>query len=676
MASISIGPGGVAVQGDHQCSNNNFLGDQGNPLGSLIETVVEQRITGMVKMRYPQHAMEVDRHMPMRALTSQRANGVITYRTSVAYENLLNSDGVLDITPATAGYNNPVSLLTACGDTRAKNIGSRANTNAEACNPVIDGPMPIIGREEYGRRSFASRLPIPPMCFHDYVNKENFLMHVTAVFDSVQNGLMARWGADQLRWLITNGRFNATPYQVSQGNNKARLPVSEDLFAVGTFGMVPTHYGSADWIAGMLRESEIDPRQNVTVHLPTAIFVKYKEQLLTSIGVNLYDSAKVLTSVVNNYIRDIQEETLVYQDRIYGRKITFHATMQPIYVEVEENLLAGGSWQFQEEWIHRDSETSGQVMARHNPKWGVACSCPNKILAAIVMISADGEKPFYKEPLPNANPAAGLNALIDRYAKGKGAEVNTTLAQMYPSTVEMKILTGLDAQIYMLDPINQRYRDAGISCNVANNVENVWIAGYAKIAAQFVEGAPRGLVTLLLKMPTDIACVDLVVACEDATVIPDAGTVDPKLNALVKQVVTIPEPEEPEAPAAGSIFPVGKSTTVVAPCADTKEVSVLFRREGGSAGALSITVAGTPSTHGGTVPGTVEFADGEVEAYLTWDITAWACTEPEQETETFVLTFSGAALGTGAITTRRICIKCNKACPTECEGDVGGCASC
>jgi hypothetical protein len=676
MASINIGPGGIAVQGEHQCSNNNYLGDQGNPLGALIETVTEQRITGMVKMRYPTTNEEVDRHMPMRALTSQRANGVITYRTSVAYENLLNAEGgSLDITPATAGYNNPRQLLDACGGTRDKNIGSRANTNAEACNPVIDGPLPIIGREEYGRRSFVSRLPIPPMCFHDFVNKENFLMHLEAVMDSVQNGLLARWGADQLRWIIGNTRYLASGYQVSQGNGKAKLPVSADLFSANAFGFLPSHWGSADWMAGMLRLSEIDPRQNLTVHLPTAIFVKYKEQLLTSIGVHLYQDARNLTSVANGFIRDIQNETLVYQDRIYGRKITFVATMQPIYVEVEETLENGGSWQLQEEWIHRDSETAGQVMARHNPNWGIACSCANKTLAAIVVVSADGEKAFYKEPLPNANPAAGINGLIDRYAKGKGATVNTTLAQMYPSSVEMTILTGLDAQVYMLDPINRRYRDAGIACDVANNVENVWIAGYAKIAAQHVENNPRSLVAFLLKMPNETECVDLSVACADADAIPEAGAFEPRLNPLAKQVVEIPEPEEPAEPAAGALFPVGKSTTVVAPCTGTKEVNVLIRRVGGTAGALTLNVAGTPSAHGGTVPGTVEFADGETEKNLTWEIDAWACENPEQETETFVLTFSGD-LGEDAIETRRICIKCNKACPAECEGDVGGCASC
>jgi len=675
MASISIGPGGTAVQGSHQCSNNNLLGDQGNPLGALIDTLTEQRITGMTQMRYPSMAEAIDMHMPMRPATSSRVDGNKTYRTSVGYDNLLNSDGVKNITPGSGSYNNPVSLLTGCGDLRSKNIASTANTNAEACNPIIDGPMPIVGREEFGRQAFVTRLPIPPMCFADYTNKENFLMHLRAILSSVDNGTTARFAADQMRWVIGKTRFNGSPIQVSQGNGKAKLPVDAALFSSFTFGRVPQHYGSADWMAGMLRLSEIDPRQNLIVDLPTAIFRRYKEQLIASIGINVYENSKNLTNAVNGFIRDIQNETLIYQDEIYGRKITFRATTMPVYVEVEETLVGGGGWTFQEPWIYRDSETSGQVMSRHNPNWGVACSCANRTLAAIVMVSADDAKPFYKEPLPNDNPAAGINALINEYAAGQGSKVNTTLAQMYPSSVETVIFTGVEAQVFMLDKINERYREAGYGCDVASNIENTWIAGYTKIAAQFVENDPRALVSFMLRMPNSESCVDLVVACSDADVIPDAGAFDAETFAPVKQAVPLPEPVEPDEPEAGAAYVVGKSTTVTAPCEGTKTVSILFRRKGGTAGEITVDVAGTPSDHSGAVPGTVVFADGETEATLEFDIDPWVCENPEQDTETFVLTFSGD-IGEDAITTRRICIKCNKACPAECEGDVGGCASC
>ncbi len=676
MGSLSIGPGGIAQQGQHGCSNNNFLADQGNPLGSLLETVTEQRITALTRLRYPSMAKSIDPHMPMRPVTSSRIDGNKTYNTSVAYENLLNSAGVIDITPSTAAYNNPRQLLTSCGSIREKDIASRANANAEACNPVIDGPLPHVGREEYGRRAYANRLPLPPMCFMDYVNKEAFHMHLAAILDAAQDALVTLWAADRLRWIIANSRYNVAPVQQSGANGKARLPTDPSLFTGFTFGRMPEHYGTADWFATMLRQTEIDPRLPLTVHLPVAIFRKYKEQLIQQIGINIQSGAADLTSAVNGFTRNIQGEALIYQDDIYGRVITFQATTDPIYVEVKETTTGGGEWRFQENIIHRDSETAGQVMARNNPNWGVACACPNSVLAAIISVSATGDTPFAMEPLPNDNPATQLNSLIDQYARGKGGSVNTTLGQVYPSAVETVIFTGMEAQVWMLDPINQRYRDAGANCNVASNVEGTWIGGYTKIGGQFVEVKPRSLVNFMLRMPVTESCADIFSSCEVFQAVDEAGAFDAQTDPHIKQTVTVPEPVAAPEPEAGALFVVGKTTTVTAPCTGTKTISIQVIRKGGSAGALSLTVAGVETEHGGTVPGTVEFADGQTVALLEWEIPAWTCAvSGVQTSESFTLTFSGD-LGEGAFTTRKICIKCAVSCPAECEVGTSGCASC
>ena len=678
MASINIGPGGIAIQGEHNCSSNNFLADQGNPLGALKVTLTEQILTGIKTLKYPSMAEAVDKHMPMQAQSSKRVNGVVTYRTDVGYEGLLNSDGVEDVTPGDGTYTNTRNLLTACNGTRSKGITSGANTNAEGCNPVIDGPLPLIGREEYGRRGFVTRLPVPPLCFTDFVNKEAFHAHLSAVLESVRNATMTRFAADQYRWIIQQSRFNASPIQVSQGNGKAKLPVDASLFSSGTFGRVPQHYGSADWLAAMLRLSEIDPAQNVTVDLPTSIFVKYKEQLATAIGINVFEQAGNITAALNNFTRTIQNDTLIYQDQVTGRKITFVASTTPIYVEVEESNTTGGSWQFQEPWTTRDSETAGQIMRRANPNYGVACSCPNKTLAAIVTVSADNSKPFHKEPFPTDNPDTRLRALINQYAGLGGSKVNTTLAELYPSSVEMKIFTGLEAQVWMLDPLNRRYRDAGWACDPTSNVESTWIGGYAKIGAVFVEDSPRQLTHFLLKVPQVTSCVDLFVSCEETETIPAALDFDPALKAVEKQAVTVPTPPTPPTPAAGTVVVVGKSTTVVANCTGNKLVSIPLRRIGGSAGPLTVTAAAvSPTAHMvGLVSGTVVFAAGQTEGQFQFNVLPWACAGETQETETFNITFAGAGLDSTSFTSRRICIKCNKACPTDCEGDVGGCSTC
>ena len=673
MATINIGPGGVSHSAVDSCSNNDLLASQGNPLGALIESVEVQQITGIKRMLYPSMAEAIDRHMPMRASTSDRINGTTEYHTAVGYDGLLNLDGLIDTTPGSGDYTNTVSLLNADGSRRSKGISSTANTNAEACNPAIDGAIPNLGREGYGRRSYTRRLPMPPLCFGDWTHgKEAFFEHFTAIHDSVKNGVMAQFAADQYRWQIGKARFNAAPIQVSQGNGKAKLPVNSSLFSANNFGRVPEHWGSADWMAGMLRESEIDPRENLRVELPAAIFVKYKEQLASIVGVNFYEGARNLTRALNAFDVSIQNETLVYQDKVTGRKITFVATDKPVYVEVEDAGTEGGNWQFQEPWIWRDSETSGQIMPRHNPKWGVACGVANKTLAAIVSVSADGANPFHKEPLPSSNPAAGLRAFIAKYAASGDRPVNTSLAEIYPSTVTTTLLTGDTFQLYVANTQNQRYRDAGWGCDVMSNIKNTWMGGFVEINAVFGERRPRQIVNFLLKVPQVDYCYDLAVDCADTTDIPAALDFEPATNSVVKQAVPIPEPVEAEAEAAGTIIVIGQSTTIRADCTDTRTVSILFKRIGGSAGAISATIAGTPSTHANTLPTEVTFADGVTEATVTFTIDAWQATEATSES--FTLTFSGASLDETSYTTRTIRIKANTTCALDEE--AGDCASC
>jgi hypothetical protein len=167
MASINIGPGGIAIQGEHNCSSNNFLADQGNPLGALKVTLTEQILTGIKTLKYPSMAEAVDKHMPMQAQSSKRVNGVVTYRTDVGYEGLLNSASAEDVTPEDGTYTNTRNLLTACNGTRSKGIFSGANTNAEGCNPVIDGPLFRSHRSGRIRSPWVRHPPPrPPSLFH------------------------------------------------------------------------------------------------------------------------------------------------------------------------------------------------------------------------------------------------------------------------------------------------------------------------------------------------------------------------------------------------------------------------------------------------------------------------------------------------------------------------------
>jgi hypothetical protein len=675
MAQASIGPGGFNLSGA-PCTNNTFLADQNSPIGALKDTLTIQRVKGLETMLYPDMARAVDMHMPMRASSASRVDGVDDYRIAVGYDGLLNQTSLTDVTPSRTPYTDNRALQTGLGTERNKAISAATNGNAEACNPSIDGPMPVIGHEGYSRRGYTLRLPIPPLCLAAYTNKEKFHDTLAAEMSAVQNATVTAFAAGQYRWMINQSRFNAAPIQQSMGDGRAKLPAHADLFSNGTFGRVPEHYGSADWIAAMLRLSELPRRANVTVDLPTVIFEKYKLDLAGPIGLNVFEQAGNITNALNNYQRTLFNDSLVYQDRQTGRKITFRSTDAPTYVEVEESGVNRGAWYFQEPWIFRDSETAGQVMPRENPNYGVACSVPNRTLAAIVTISVDGQaKPFAKESFP-VNPDAGLRSLINKYAKSKGIEVNTTLAELYPTSVETTLFTGIDLQVWMLNPMNQRFRDAGYNCDAASNIENTWIGGFTKISGVFVEENPRQVVHMLLRVPAVDNCVELFAPCADAAVIPAGGDIDPGIKTVTKQVLPVPDPITPPAASAGTIFVLKRSTTVTADCLTSKTVTIPLERRGGTLGTISATVAGTPSAHGGSLAGSVSFADGVTTGTLTLTIAAWAAVVGvDQTTENFTITFSGAALDPNTFTTHKVCIKQAKSCAGDCEPDTG-CPTC
>jgi hypothetical protein len=679
MADVSIGPGGYEVN-SASCANNTFLADQNNPLGSLKDTLHIQRVMGLQKMLYPPQAEEVDRHMPMRASSASRVDGVVDYNIGVGYDGLLNATTLTDVTPSSSPYTDTQKLLTACQDLRTKGLSAKVNGNAEACNPVIDGPVPKLGTEAFGRRGYVLRLPIPPICFASFTNKEAFHRGLGAVLDAVQNGTLTAWAAGRKRWMIEHSRYNIAPVQVNQGDGSAKLPVSADLITPFTFGRVPEHYGSFEWVAAMLRLTEIPRAKNVTVELPAAVFERYKTDAGAQLGINIFEQAANLSQAVNGYNRTILEDSIIYTDRSTGRKIKFMASMNPWYVEIQETGPNRGDWQFQEYWIFRDSETADNIMPRENPNFGVACSCPDKILGAIITISVDGEdKPFAMEPFP-VNPDSGLRALINQY-NPIGGTVNTTLREMYPTMLETRIFTGLEAQTWMLDPLNRRYREAGVNCDVASNIENTWIAGYCKISGVFVETNPRKVVNLLVRVPQVSHCVDLFAPCEDTAAITAGGAVDPLINEIPKQVLPVPEPEPEPAEAAGTIFVMSSGKNITAPCegdgAENKEVSIKLVRRGGSAGELTITVAASETAHSGTVPASVVFADGELVKYLTWEILPWSCPEGAATApERFDIEFSGAGLDPDTYESVPVCIKCNSVCPDDCGLGSAGCLTC
>lgn len=674
MAEFIMGPNGLQFGGTPDCSNNLLLGDVTNPGSVLKERLLEQYFKGIKTTRFED--VSVDDLMPMRASTSQRVGGVDEYRVAVGFDGISNSGGLISAAQPTAAFDLERTFLNRCGTFVSKELAARGNTNAEGCNPVIDGPFPYVGLESMGREPFFLRAPILPLCTQDYVNKDPgvWASVLKQIIQTTIDGNLYRWQLGKMRWAIAHTRFATAPIQVNLGNGRANLPVSPDLFNEFGLGHIPTHWGSPDWFSGMIAESEIPRRQNVTVEIPVAILMKYKEYYIQKYGINLMEGAANTTSAINGYMRTMLDDSLIYRDEITGRTITFKGTTRPVFIEIDETGPAVGTWAFQEKWIVRDSETANQVMPRENPNWG-RYACYGKTLAALVFVFADGEPPFYTEPMPDNNPDARVKEIIASYG---GGNINATLRDLYPSSMEVRLLTGLDAQVHLVDKLNQQYRNAGWTCDKFSNLENTYVGGYVKIGGVFVENRPREFMVVALKMPNqNNSCVDLSVAAVEPDPVPAAIELNPLDQSEARPAMVIPEPPEPPAAPAGTIQSVGR-LNFKAPCTGTKLATLRFTRVGGSAGALSLAIAGTASAHASGLPVTVAFADGEVNKEVTFTLAAWVC--PDADTpvsESFVLTFGPTNLTPGAFATKTVCIHCNTGCATgDCEPIGGSCSAC
>lgn len=678
MADYHIGPNGLQFGGTPICATNLLFGDRTNPGLVLQERLKEQYFKGISKVNY--RDMSVDDHMPMRASTSQRVDGVDDYRVAVGFDAIANSGGLVSMAQSTGAFDLNRQFVNRCGVFIGKDLAARGNQNAEACNPVIDGPMPYVGMENTGREPFKLQSPILPLCTQDFTNKDPGVWAKTldALISVTMEGNLYRWQLGKLKWMISKSRYLASPIQESLGNGRAHLPISADLYSAYGFARVPQHWGSPDWISGMIRESEIPLDQDVTVEVPVAILMEYKQYYFQKMGFNLITPPTNLSGNLNGYFTDIQGESLIYRDPSSGRKITFKPTTRAVYVEVQETGPASGQWNFQERDITRDSEIADQVMPRQNPNWGVR-ACDGKTLAALVTITADGEKPFYTEPMPDNNPDAAVADVIRKWGGGK---VNATLAQLYPSSMSLRLLTGLEAQMYLLGPLNQKYRDAGWKCDKFSNLMDTYVGGFVTIGGVFVENRPREVIQLLLKMPPQANdCVDLSVAYAGPDYIPAGIDLDPVVRAETFAEMDIPAPPAPSAAPAGTIRALARTKNVKAPCPGqpNKVVTLAFERVGGTAGTLALAIAGSASAHASGLPTTVSFADGVSYQTVTFEVTPWACTDPDAApaNENFVLTLGPANLTVGAYNTIRVCITCNKGCASGvCEPIEGSCESC
>lgn len=667
MATITLGSSGFSATGDGP-SPAFFQDVAAAPYGALREQLGIQHLRNVQAAKFTGAPEAVNRHMPARASTASRIDGVVDYHVAVGYDNLINTGGLIDVTPSTSAFNVNRSIQGACpGSPTTATIANRASLSSYACNPRISGPTPIVGHEATGREAYTSNLPIPAICFADYTNKEGFYQVLEKTLDAVREGLVNRFAYDRLKWMIGRSRFNAAPVATPAGNGTVSLPDADALFSQNTYGRVPQHYGSPLWIANMLRRTSIPHNIPLTVSLPVSILTKYKQHLFSQFGIDLTTSPGSVSRTISDYQVDVVNGEFAFLDLVSGRRITFKPDTSPVYVEVVSDGPALGEMFFQEMHITRQSETSGQYMpGEPNPNYGRACSCSGRTLAAIVTVTPDNsDKPFYIEGFP-ANPDPGLKSVITRLAAG--AQVNTNLAEFYTTNVRTTIFTGLECQRYVLDPLNQIARERGWQQDLANNMLNTHMGGFVDISGVFVENKARMFVSFLLAVPPQKdTCVEVLACLDDPTSIAAGGEFE--FGTITEtQPLAIPEPPEPTAPPGGALFPSAGSIRFKAPCTGTRVVTIKIRRKGGTAGSKTITVTATPSAHADSVAlaSSVVFAEGETEKTLSITLEAWSTTTATSEN--FVITWGGD-LGAGTHGTTTVCVLSNTSCPATCATD-------
>ena len=667
MATITLGSSGFSATGDGE-SPAFFQDVAAAPYSALKEMLGVQHLKSVEAAKFTGVPMAVERHMPTRAPTANRIDNVVDYRVSVGYDNLINTGGLIDVTPSTSAFNVTRSIQGACpGSPTTATIASRGSLSSYACNPRISGPTPIVGHEAFTRQAFTSNLPIPAICFGDYTNKEGFYQTLEKTLEAVRKGVVNRFAYDRLKWMIGQSRYNAAPVVTPAGTGTVSLPDSDALFSQNTYGRVPEHYGSPLWIANMLRRTDIPHDVPLTVSVPVAILTKYKQQLFSQFGIDMQTSPGMVSKTISDYQVDVVNGEFTFLDLVSGRRIRFTPDTAPVYVEVVSDGPALGEMYFQEAYVTRASETSGQYMPNQpNPNYGRACSCSGRTLAAIITVTPDNsDKPFYLEGFP-ANPDAGLKSVVARLAAD--AKVNTNLAEFFTTSVKTTIFTGLECQRYVLDPLNQVARSMGWEQDLANNMLNTHMGGFVSISGVFVENNPRMFVSFLLAVPPQKdTCVEVLACLDDPTSIAAGGEFD--FGTITEtQPLAIPEPPEPTAAPGGSLFPSNGSIRFKAPCTDTRVVTLKIRRKGGTAGSKTITVTATPSTHADSVAlaSSVVFAEGETEKTLSITLEAWSTTTATSEN--FVITWGGD-LGSGAHGTTTVCVLSNINCPDTCELD-------
>lgn len=569
--------------------------------------------------------------------------------------------------PSLVNYDLTRELIDACGGNVAT-AQMIANSNSIGCAPPRF-ERGIAGKDRYYQSSVTSGYELGPFCITEYLELENFEATLEAYKRAAISAAGMSMEYEKVRKFV----------EMSRMNGSAVAGTIDPRFSSGQYNEFPTSSGSLEWI---LRSIDLGIGGEVAMDVDIVVSVSAQlrkfwiNQYNAQHGAHIQETLGSVAQNVKDYIVSFEQgDDFVMRSLRTNRRVIFRIDKMPLYVQVEATGTNLAQWDFQDYYLMQpgNDTQSGQAAGfrqSFNPHYGDGAQYCDGVDARLCeQILIHTERAFHYEAFPNNPLGAGING------------VNTNLNNIWNGT-DIKWYTGVEVQAYWLNEMNSAF--AGTGMPVFNNLQNTWFAGRLTFGMQFIEDRPLEMMSLLVRVPTDISPL-----AESQTLIecgrPAAITMTAApTNAAPEFCTPIPGGVAPDTEGAGLMWsPVKLSYEL--PASGTANAIVTLQRTGGTNGTLTVPFTTTNDTATQGVQftlanGNVVFADGDDTAELTivLNATARGNTDPCFVAATINWT-DATKLNTGAVTATKLCLKLYEASsaydPTACAPDAD-CGSC
>ena len=632
-------------------------------LGALERTTNNILLEGFRLLRTPNFPLSKEPVKPATFETMSINSKVVQH---VFYQRT-QKNKFYDPTPGLVNYDLTRELIDQCGGSIAT-AQFIANSNSIGCAPPRFD-RGISGKDRYYQSAVTSGYELGPFCVTEYLDLENF----AATLEAYKNAAIAAAGMsmeyEKIREFV----------RMSRANGSAVAGTIDPRFTSGEYSEFPTSSGSLEWILRSIDlgiGGEVDANIDIVVKCSAQLRKFWINQYNAQHGAHIQEALGTVAQNVKDYVVSFESgDDFVMRSLRTNRRVIFRIDVMPVYVQVKATGTNLAEWDFQDYYVTQpgNDTMSGQANGfrqAFNPHYGdgaLYCSGEDVKLCEQIMIYT--QTAFHYESFPT-NP---LGTAI------QGVETN--LANLWNGT-NIEWYTGVEVQNYWLDPMNAAF--AGTGFPVLSNIGRTWFAGRLTFGMQFVEDRPLEMMSLLVRVPTDISPLALsqeLIPCDrPAPIVISAAPTE----AAPVFCTPIPSGVGPDEGTAGLAWtPVRLSYDL--PPSGTQSVTYALQRTGGTTGTLTVpyTVVNDTATEGDQFTlanGNIVFADGDDTADLTIALNNVnrGPTDPCFVAASISWTDS-TVLNTGAVTSTKLCFKLFEASdaydPAACASDAD-CGTC